>query len=233
MHWRIAHRGASGTCPENTVMAFRTAIAQGANAIELDVHLCRSGDVVVIHDDTLERTTNGHGRIKDHTLVELKQLDAGQGEPIPTLAEVFAEFGRDIAIFIETKCDDVVLPAARLITEYATAHAVPYAHMPVISFNWHHLAAVRTHNLQILTGATPGRNDAHHAPEFIAHARKSGMWSVNPNIEMLDASLIQAAHAAGLMVITWTANTAEDIRKSSSLGADGVMSDWPQYFMGA
>src|SRR5438105_2353760 len=86
--WVVGHRGAMGYCPENTMASFERALALGADWIELDVHLSRDGELIVIHDETLDRTTNGHGLVRDHTLAELKQLDAGDGQQIPTLDEV-------------------------------------------------------------------------------------------------------------------------------------------------
>ncbi len=85
---RIAHRGASAQYPENTLLAFQKAIEQGVDYIEMDLHLTKDREIVIIHDETLERTTNGKGYVWDHTLTELRQYDAGQGERIPTLAEV-------------------------------------------------------------------------------------------------------------------------------------------------
>src|SRR5215469_16982173 len=86
--WVVGHRGAMGHSPENTMASFERGLELGADWIELDVHLSRDGALIVIHDETLERTTNGHGLVRDHSLAELKQLDAGDGERIPTLDEV-------------------------------------------------------------------------------------------------------------------------------------------------
>src|SRR5258708_1238720 len=111
MKWKIGHRGASAAYPENTMLAFRKAIDMGANALEFDVHVCKSGEAVVIHDDTLERTTSGRGYVAAHTLSDLKKLDAGRGEPIPTLEEVLFEFAAKIILFIEIKSAGASLPA--------------------------------------------------------------------------------------------------------------------------
>src|SRR5437868_4519466 len=86
--WVVGHRGAMGHCPENTFASFERGLQLGADWIEMDVHLSRDGALIVIHDETLDRTTNGRGYVKDHTLAELKRLDAGNGERIPTLHEV-------------------------------------------------------------------------------------------------------------------------------------------------
>ena len=101
---RIAHRGASGLCPENTLLAFQRAVELGTDLLELDVLLSRDGELVVIHDQTLERTTNGSGRVRDHDLAALRRLDAGQGERIPLLAEVL-DLARaaDVRLVIELK----------------------------------------------------------------------------------------------------------------------------------
>src|ERR671938_850947 len=86
--WVVGHRGAMGHCPENTLASFERGLELGADWIELDVHLSRDGALIVIHDETLDRTTNGHGLVRERTLAELRQLDAGQGQRIPTLDEV-------------------------------------------------------------------------------------------------------------------------------------------------
>src|SRR5579864_6905519 len=86
--WVVGHRGAMGHCPENTLASFERGLELGADWIELDVHLSRDGELIVIHDETLERTTNGHGLVRDHTLADLQALDAGDGQRIPTLNEV-------------------------------------------------------------------------------------------------------------------------------------------------
>src|SRR5579859_1474635 len=88
--WVVGHRGAMGYCPENTLASFERGLELGADWIELDVHLSRDGELIVIHDESLERTTNGHGLVRDHTLAELQALDAGDGQRIPTLDEVLA-----------------------------------------------------------------------------------------------------------------------------------------------
>ncbi len=100
---RIGHRGAAGHAPENTLDSFRKAVELECDMTELDVHVCASGEVVVIHDETLDRTTDGKGQVSDHKLSELKQLDAGNGEEIPTLAEVLMLLKDKVMLNIELK----------------------------------------------------------------------------------------------------------------------------------
>src|SRR6516162_9968344 len=125
----IAHRGASGTCPENTLAAFRRAEALGAHMIELDVQLSRDGEVVVMHDWTLARTTSGRGRVGARTAAELHALDAGSwfsqafaGEPVPSLREVLAATGLPVNVELKSRGDDGL--EARALAVVAEAGAL-------------------------------------------------------------------------------------------------------------
>jgi glycerophosphoryl diester phosphodiesterase len=138
----IAHRGASGTCPENTLAAFRHAQALGADMIELDVQLARDGNVVVIHDWTLDRTTDGSGPVGARSLAELRALDAGAwfasafgGERIPTLAEVLAEVRIPVNVELKPLGDDGLEAAALAVVEMAGA-------LPRVVFSSFELAAL-------------------------------------------------------------------------------------------
>ena len=101
---RVAHRGASAQYLENTLLAFRKAIEQGVDALEIDIHRTADAELIVMHDSTLERTTDGHGNVCDHNLQEIRQLDAGQGEKIPLLTEVI-QLAREaqVRLFVEIK----------------------------------------------------------------------------------------------------------------------------------
>lgn len=225
---KIAHRGASGSYPENTLLAFEKALELGANAIELDVHACKSGEAVVIHDRTLQRTTSGSGLVNRHTLEQLKTLDAGSGQTIPTLQEALLAIAPHATVFIEIKANDAVTPAAQIITTLAEEENLAYANMPAISYEKTHLTAVRQHNAQIICGFTPPGQPNDLTQATIETASMLGMWSVNPDIQHLQPSFVQSAQAAGLKVITWTANEPADIQKAKDLGVDGIMSDWPE-----
>jgi glycerophosphoryl diester phosphodiesterase len=103
MVYVIGHRGAAGHAPENTLRSFHKAVELGADMVELDVHLCATGEPVVIHDDTVDRTTDRSGRVRDLSLDELKALDAGDGERVPTLVEVIDEMSGRAALNVELK----------------------------------------------------------------------------------------------------------------------------------
>lgn len=156
--WIIAHRGASGHAPENTFAAFERAVALGAQFIETDVHLTRDARFVAIHDKTLERTTNGKGAVRDHTLAELRELDAGMwfdrqfmGQKIPTLEEIL-EFARenDVVFYLEIKYDSAWGMHHALVA--ALAGAGNAARTVVISFDPSTLDALRRLDASIMTG---------------------------------------------------------------------------------
>ncbi len=225
---RIAHRGASAHYPENTLLAFTKAVEMGADAVECDVYLCASGEVVVFHDRTLKRTTGSSGYIARTTLKELRKLDAGSGEKIPTLVELLTALTPHATVFIEIKATAAAKPTADIITDFATRKKVPYERMPVISFKPQHLKMVKSVNKHICVGLTPPERASALSGAFIKKAVASGMWSVNPGIRVLNAAFVKAAHAANLKVFTWTANTKTDIKKAYNMGVDGVMSDFPE-----
>jgi len=151
----IAHRGASATHHENTLGAFSEALRLGAQGIELDVHLAASGEPIVIHDNSLERTTNGHGLIEGHTADELKSYDAGDGERIPTLDQVLGSYHtRKTRFWIELKQERAAKAVAALITSYVSTKRYDYDQLIVISSLHSALQDVIKTNPNIVTGAT-------------------------------------------------------------------------------
>ncbi len=228
MTLKIGHRGASAHYPENTLLAFRKAIEMGANAVECDVYLCASGEVVVFHDRTLKRTTGSSGYVARQTLKQLKKLDAGKGEKIPTLVELLDALTPASTVIIEIKATAAAKPVAKIITEFATKNKVPYERMPVISFKPQHLKLVRSVNKNICVGITPPERASALNPALIKKNVRAGMWSVNPSISVLSKDFVKEAQAAGLKVLTWTANSQADIKKAYAMDVDGVMSDWPE-----
>ncbi|MFO0389636.1 MAG: glycerophosphodiester phosphodiesterase [Alphaproteobacteria bacterium] len=228
MTLKIGHRGASAHYPENTLLAFTQAIKMGANAVECDVYLCASGEVVVFHDRTLKRTTNSSGYIARTTLKDLKKLDAGSGEKIPTLIELLDALTPKSTVFVEIKATAAAKPTADIITKFAKTKNVPYERMPVISFKPQHLKLVKSVNKHICVGLTPPERASALNASLIKKAVAAGMWSINPSIKILNKDFVKAAHAANLKVFTWTANSTADIKKATAMGVDGIMSDYPE-----
>jgi glycerophosphoryl diester phosphodiesterase len=217
---RIAHRGASAHAPENTLEAFHLGFKMSAQGAEFDVHLCKSGEPVVIHDKSLKRTHGLDVRVADLTLKELQKHN------VPSLAEVIESFAKDYTLFIELKDKAAVIPTGKLILQFAKK-GYPPKHMRVISFKFSWLVELRAFSKDIVIGASP--NDKYATtPLFIAKTKKAGMQSINPTHKYLNASTVKAAHKAGLSVFTWTVNSKDAIARMKKIGVDGIMGDYPE-----
>jgi glycerophosphoryl diester phosphodiesterase len=225
--WNIAHRGASGTFPENTLAAFRAAIEAGAQMCELDVQLSRDRAVVVMHDDTVDRTTDGHGAVADLTLEELKRLDAGarfkdgvpRGERVPTLDEVFEAVAGRCALNVELKEAGFEREVAAIMRKWHAA-----GDSMVSSFDWQALETMRTVDPGIRAGVL-----AENEPDkMIDAAVRMRAYSVNPRFDMVTAEFCQRAHQRGLMVLTWTVDVPDLMRYLIDAGVDGIMTNYPE-----
>lgn len=224
MTLKIGHRGAAGYAPENTLLSLQKAIDMGVDGIECDVHVCKSGEAVVIHDATLNRTTNGKGKVANHTLAQLKKLDAGEGEEIPTLEEYITALKGRI-LFIEIKDPRAVKEVARVIRRCVEKKGLKYEQLPVISFLWDALMEIKSTNPRILIGASPKTKPM--PKTFAARAKAAGMWSANPCIDKLTQATVDNIRKHGLKMFVWTANTPAKISKAKKLKVDGIMSDYP------
>jgi glycerophosphoryl diester phosphodiesterase len=227
--WIIAHRGASGHAPENTLAAFERAVQLGARFIETDLHLTRDAQFVAIHDATLERTTNGRGSVRDFTLAELRRLDAGKwfdreymGQRIPTLEEVL-EFARknDVIFYLEVKYDAAWGMHHSLMA--ALQKAENAARTIVISFDQTTLAALRRVDASVMMGFLvdePGT-------DYVKDALELGARQLCPQASLVTQELVERAHGADLQVATWTVDDAEEMRKVIATGVDGIMTNFP------
>ena len=212
----IGHRGAAGLEPENTVRSFKRALEIGVDAIELDVY-CVDDRLVVIHDDTLERTTNGRGEVMATSYDALRKLDAGKGERIPTLDEVLELAGTDITVNIELKGKGTAAPVARCIA----AH--PQVDTLISSFE--HAELTRFHR------AAP---DAKVAPLF--HRESSRMfeiaeslhaWSINLSVKLASADRLATITEHGYRSLVYTVNDLAIAQRLKSDGATGIFTDYP------
>lgn len=148
----IGHRGASGYEPENTLASFEKAIALGVDMIEFDVHQCGSGEIVVIHDETVDRTTNGTGLVSSLTLQELKELDAGKGQAIPTLQEVLDLVDHRVKVDIEIKGPETIGPVIEVINQYITHSQWKYDDFLISSFDHYQLIQAKQLCPKVKTG---------------------------------------------------------------------------------
>jgi glycerophosphoryl diester phosphodiesterase len=219
---KIAHRGASGTEPENTLRSFSRALAMNVDAIELDVHLTKDKKLVVIHDNSVGRTTNGRGYVKNLTLKQLKKLDAGLNETIPTLKEVFDLVNKKIMIHIELKGKGTAKPVLKLIEQY-TKKGWWYNHFIVSSFNFKELEDFYKLTKKVRLAVLFERN-----PEkYFKKAALINAYSINFPMALVTKKYVEKAHREELKLYVWTVNTKRDINKMRKLKVDGIFSNYP------
>lgn len=223
MIWKIGHRGACGHAPENTLASVRKALELGVHGFEFDIQLSKDGEPVVIHDDTLERTTSGTGNVCDYTLTELQKLDAGDGEKIPSLRNVLDLVDKRCRLFVELKAYRATNPVAEIVAHYVNHLGWSYEQFFVCSFDHLQIATIRTLNPQIHTCALI----AGIPVSLAALATDAGAWAINPNVHHINQALVDDAHRRGLKVITWTADDPRDIHRVKALGVDGIISNYP------
>jgi glycerophosphoryl diester phosphodiesterase len=229
----FAHRGASAYAPENTLAAFQRAVAQGADAIELDAKLSADGFAIAIHDETVDRTTDGMGRVKDLSLADLRSLDAGSsfsekfhGERIPLLEEVFEAVGRQVFINVElanydNKHDHLVETVCMLVKKFNLQTRVLFS-----SFH--------ARNLEKARGLLPD------VPRgLLAINDYRGVWqrsflfafgsfhALHPHVENTSAQQVRRVHRMKRRVHVWTVNAEEEMRRLFHWGVDGIFTDDP------
>lgn len=231
----IAHRGLSSRYPENTLTAFEKALDAGVQMIELDVTLSRDRQLVVVHDETLDRTTNGRGRVRDHSLAELKRLDAGawfsarfSGVSIPTLEEVLRMAAGRAAVNIEIKPEAYEAGHPEDAVERQVWGLSKRLGMTgdvvVSSFDARVLAEIARMELP---PALAYLSEGEAASRALAVCRSVHAFSWNVDHRYLDRKRIDAAHAMGLRVFAYTVNSAGRFRRLLEMGADGIFTDDP------
>ena len=218
----IAHRGASGYEPENTLRSFSRALTMNVDAIELDVHLTKDKKLVVIHDSSVKRTTNGKGWVKNLTFKELRKLDAGLTEKIPTLKEVFDLVNKKIIIHIELKGKGTAKPVARLIEQY-TQKGWWYNHFVISSFNFKELESFYKINKKVRIDVLFEKNP----DDFFKKAPLVNAYSINFPITLVSSKHVKKAHKEGLKLWVWTVNTKKDIARMRKLKVDGIFTNFP------
>ena len=219
----IGHRGASADAPENTLAAFALAQAQGADGIEFDVQLSADGWPVIIHDANLARTTNGQGRVQDHTLAQLQALDAGQGQPIPTLDELFETLGPNFLYNVELKTAalrDTGLAAA--VADRIQAHHLERQTV-VSSFNPLAVRWARRHLTQSTWVA-----HLSYKPGLTVKYRLSPSQAIHPHYRMVDAAYMAWTKKMGWRVHVWTVDDPAEAQRLADLGVHGIITNKPR-----
>jgi glycerophosphoryl diester phosphodiesterase len=226
--YRCAHRGASGHAPENTLAAFRLAMAMGAEMCELDVQQTADDRLVVMHDDTLNRTTNGKGNLWEMTLAELQQYDAGgwfdprfAGEKLPALEEVIALVRGKMKLNFEVKMHGHERNLAALIV--ATIRRERFEQECVVtSFDWKMADAIKTLAPDLPVGYIFGWR------EFAEEAFDGPTDVLSTHYSLVDAAFLSRARDAGKKVFVWTVNYKWLMRRLLKLGVDGIITNYPE-----
>ncbi len=229
----VGHRGAKAVTPENTLAAFRRAHADGASWVEFDAKLTRDGHVIVMHDETLERTTSGTGNVADRTLAELQALDAGSwfapqftGERIPTLVEsmaLFMELGMGFNIEVKP-CPGREAETARACCDLIDRHWPRTAPVPVLSsFKRESLEAARTYAPHIPRGYLAEEL----GKTWRADVEALGCIAVHPGWKRLTRQQVRDIKEAGLKALVWTVNEPERARELVGWGVDSIITDDP------
>lgn len=215
---RIGHRGAAGYEPENTLRSFRRALDIGVDFIETDLQLTADGHVVLMHDKRVDRTTNGTGYVREMTLAELRRLDAGKGELIPTLSELLELARGRSGLMLEIIAPGLGAIVPRLVRESGFEGPVIYA-----SFHHPEVLAVRSTDPDAMTlalfEAVPVNRTSLVDDAAATHAGIA--------LDSLTADFVGALHAHGSRVFVYTANDPRDIETLKAMPVDGLISDFP------
>lgn len=229
----FAHRGAAAYAPPNTLPAFELAIAQGAHGVELDVHLSLDGHLVVIHDFSVDATTDGTGLVADLTLDNLKALDAGSrfapafaGTRIPTLDEVFETVGRHSYINVEIKSHSADTDGLEAAVAKCILRHQMHERVIVSSFNPLALKRFRHALPTVPIGFLYGLDSPGLPQDLICEA-------YHPHADLIDETFIAQAHAAGKLVNAWTVNDPARGRVLRDLAVDGIITDVPDQMLAA
>jgi glycerophosphoryl diester phosphodiesterase len=226
----IAHRGSSGVTPENTMIAFKRSIEEGSNAIELDIHLSKDNEIIVCHDATVNRTTNGTGYIREMDLSELKQLDAGSwfagqfaGETLPLLKEVFECVPNYTLINIEIKNayeGHLLRPLLDLIMKYDRTDSVV-----ISSFDHKFLKLLKLQEPKIKIGVLISCNMV-NVLKYI-DSMEVEVYSIHPDYKLVDKEDIQEAVKRGIQVFPYTIDSIKTLHAAIDSGVTGIMTNYP------
>ncbi|MFG2372129.1 glycerophosphodiester phosphodiesterase [Streptomyces sp. NPDC048504] len=213
----IGHRGVMGLEPENTLRSFVAAEQAGLDVIELDLHLSKDGALVVMHDADVDRTTDGTGPIADRTLGELRTLDAGRGERVPTFEEVLDAVKSPVQAEIKD------LAAARALAEVMHRRNL-VERVEVSSFHDEAIAEIA----RLVPGVRTALIASRFGPDVVERATEAGAETVCLNIRRLTLEVVEAARKADLRIIGWVVNTQDQLRLVRALGLDGATTDYPE-----
>lgn len=246
----VAHRGASGHAPEHTLAAYELGEQMKGDYIEVDLQMTKDGHLIAMHDETVDRTTNGTGLVKEKTLEEIKELDAGswfnekypeyakeeyEGLQVPTLEEVFETFGRGADYYIETKSPDVYPGMEEKLLELLEEYKLTgvngrSSHVIIQSFSQESLLKMHELNPNIpLVQLKSYRTPASITDEEIEEIKEYAV-GVGPNFKQIDQAYVEKVRENGLQIHPYTINEREDMRKALEWGVTGLFTNFPDRY---
>lgn len=220
--FKIGHRGAKGHLTENTLESIEKALELGVDGIEIDVHLCASGELVVFHDFTLDRLTDGTGEISRNSYDQLQELTIKGGYKIPLLTQVLDLIEGKCSINIELKGLHTAKPTCAVISHYIDK-GWEYSSVLVSSFQENELLEVKKINPNILIAVLSKAS----VEEAIEWGKILNATAIHPSLGIITRQSIIDAHEQGFNVNVWTVNEPEDIARMIDFGVDGIISDYP------
>jgi len=220
----IAHRGASSEASENTLLAIRRALEIGVDGIEVDVRLSADKHPVLMHDERVDRTTNGHGFVSEMSLEELKRLSTPDGEKIPTLEEALELVDGKCRLIVELKVPEAVEPALRAVKNHDALSWVIFS-----SFYHRALLKLSSLNPNVRTGVIVSSQPI--SPARLALDAKA--CAIFQKYTYLDRKIVDEAHEQGLDIYAWTVDNVESATRLASIGVDGIVTNRPRLLLDA
>ncbi len=220
---KFGHRGAMAYETENTMASIKKALELEVDGLEIDVHKCASGELVVFHDFTLDRLSNGSGEISNKTWDQLKEVKINGDHTIPRLEDVLDVVDKNCILNIELKGIDTAKATCQVIDHYIRDKHWNYSHFLVSSFQFSELKQMQELNPKIELAVLTKAN----VEEAITLARALNTTTIHPNYALLTATNVKSAQASGFKVNTWTVNEEDTIARMKSYGVDGIISDYP------
>ncbi|SIP92670.1 glycerophosphodiester phosphodiesterase [Maribacter ulvicola] len=220
----IGHRGAMGHETENTLPSIQKAMDLGVDMIEVDVFKIKSGEIVVFHDDTLDRLTNAPGNIEGYYIVDLMKVIVEGGHKIPMLQDVLKLIDNKVALNIELKGAGTADKVNHIMNYYIEQRNWSPENFIISSFNWDELKEMRKHNPNVAIAVLTDKNPV----DAIPVAKELNAVAINPYFKNLDVEKANAIKDAGFKIYTWTVNEPADIEAMKRISVDGIITNFPE-----
>ncbi|WP_424002930.1 glycerophosphodiester phosphodiesterase [Maribacter sp. IgM3_T14_3] len=220
----IGHRGAMGHETENTLASIQKAMDLGVDMIEIDVFKIKSGEIVVFHDETLDRLTNAPGNIEDYYIVDLKKVIVEGGHAIPMLQDVLKLIDNKVALNIELKGAGTADKVNHIMNYYIKKRNWSPENFIISSFNWDELKEMRRHNPNVAIAVLTEENPV----DAIPVAKELNAVAINPYFKNLDVEKANEIREAGFKIYTWTVNEPADIDAMKRISVDGIITNFPE-----